>query len=171
MLVAGVIGLGAIILFAMMMFSGGPSAADKATNVYLRLQTLESLATDNQKALRNNDLRSLNSGLGLQFTNALSDMSDSLTALKIDTKKISKTAQADEDAYKAALQTEFDDAKLNVQLDSVYTREMTYQIATLRTMMQSVTKASSNKTLSSFVSSTDEKLAPFEDNFSGFSAN
>ncbi len=169
MMIAGAVGLIAIIFFAFIIFSGGPSASDKATNVYLRLKTLQNLASQEQKTLRNNDLRAINSGLSLQLTNAISDMEAPLASLGVTPKKISKSQVATEKTYQTTLQSEFEDATLNVQLDNTYAREMSYQLETLHSMMLSTYKATNSKALKDSLNSTDKQLAPFIEKLSTFS--
>ncbi|HTK39261.1 MAG TPA: hypothetical protein VL362_00165 [Patescibacteria group bacterium] len=168
MLIAGVVGLLALVLFAFMVFAGGPSAADKASSIYVRLQTLQSLANDNQKQLRNNDLRAINSGLSLQLTNAATALEEPLANIGVNTKKLPKSLQTKEATYKSNVQSQFDDAKLNVRLDSTYTREMTYQLESLHAMLQSAYKATSSKSLKDYLKTTDAQLAPFIDKLSSF---
>lgn len=168
MIIAGVVGLLAVILFAVMLFASGPSASDKATDVYLRIQTLESLASESQDDLRNNDLRAINSGLALQLTNSLNDLQEPLGNAGVDTGKISKNSSGAETAYASAIQSDFDDAKLNVQLDNTYAREMSYQLETLRAMMQSTYDATSSASLKEALDNTDKQLAPFREKLSNF---
>lgn len=169
LIIAGAVGVISLLIFAMLIFSSGPSAGDKAADVYLRLQTLESLTSDNKKELRNNDLRSINSGLNLQLSNVISDMEEPLSSVNVNPKTLSKTRKSEETTYKTTIQEGFDDAVLNVQLDSIYTREMSYQLATLRSMIQSTYRATNSKSLKEFLISADEQLAPFTDKLSAFS--
>lgn len=168
MIIAGVVGLLAVLLFAVMLFASGPSASDKATDVYLRIQTLESLASESQDDLRNNDLRAINSGLALQLANSLNDLQTPLGNVGVDAGKISKDSSSAENAYAASIQSDFDDAKLNVQLDNTYAREMSYQLETLRAMMQSTYDATNSASLKEALDNTDKQLAPFREKLADF---
>lgn len=168
MIIAGVVGLLSIILFGFLVFGGGPSATDKVQAIYLRLDTLESLVSDNRKSPRSNDLRAINSGLSLQLANTITDMEEVLSGIDIDVKKIDKSRIAKETEFKEAVQEEFDNAELNVQLDNTYTRVISYQLATLRAMMESASGLTNDKSLREFLSSADEQLAPFAEKFSAF---
>lgn len=168
MMIAAGVGLLSIILFAFLVFGGGPSAKDKAEDVYLRLQTLESLASDNRKALRSNDLRAKNSGLSLQLANTITEMEEVLSGIDIKVDKINKSRKDKEKEFKETIQKEFDDAELNVQLDGTYTRVISYQLATLRTMMKSTYELSNSKSLKEFLVTADGQIAPFDEQFSEF---
>lgn len=171
MLVAGGLGIIAIIFFVITLMSSGPSAQNEATDVYVRLKTLESVSGDYQKKLRDNDLRSINSGLTLQLNNAINSLEEPLAAIEVDTGAIPKTVQAAEKSYKADIENEFDDAILNVQLDNVYAREISFQLATLRAMMVSTYKASSSASFKQSLEEVDAQLQPFVEKFADFTSD
>lgn len=168
MMIAGAVGLISVILFGFLVFNGGPSASDKAEDVYLRLETLESLSSDNRKALRSNDLRAINSGLNLQLTNTITEMKEVLDGIGINVDKISASRKDKEKEFKEAIQEEFDNAELNVQLDNTYTRVISYQIARLRAIMKSTYDLSNSQSLREFLASADQELIPFDEKFSTY---
>lgn len=171
MFIAAGFGLAAIIGFVIMLTSSGPSAQTEATDVYVRLQTIESLSSSYQKKLRNNELRSVNSGLTLQLNNAINELQEPLATIGVDTSKIPEPVKAAEASYKSNITDEFEDAILNIQLDSVYAREMSFQLATLRVMMVSTYKASSSASLKESLQEVDGQLLPFVEKFSEFSSD
>lgn len=171
MLITAGLGLVSIIFFIAMLASGGPSAQDEATNVYARIKTLESISSDYQKKLRNNSLRSTNSGLTLQLNNAASDLGSPLAGIGVDTGKLPKDVETAESNYKATITKEFDDAIMNVQLDATYAREMAFQMATLRSMLLSTYKASSSDALKETLDSVYKQLEPFTTELAEFSAD
>ena len=169
MLITAGLGLISVVFFVFMLVSSGPSAQDEATNVYARIKTLESISSEYQKKLRNNELRSLNSGLTLQLNNATSDLDSPLADIGVDTSKIAKDVTTSEANYKLKITDEFDDAILNVQLDGAYAREMAFQLATLNSMMLSAYKASSSSSFKEALDSVYKPLEPFTARFSEFS--
>ena len=154
-----------------MLASSGPSAQDEATNVYARIKTLESISSSYQKKLRNNTLRSTNSGLTLQLNNAANDLSSPLASIGVDTGKIPKDVTTAEASYKSAITDDFDEAVLNVQLDATYAREMAFQMATLNSMLLSTYDASSSDALKETLDSVYKQLAPFTTTLSEFSVD
>lgn len=170
MIIAAVVGLLAVVLFAAMILTAGPSGADRASDVYLRLETLKELSQSQQENLRDNELRAINSGLSLQLTNTLASATEPLAAVGVDTEAIDERARAQEEAYKQALIEQFEDAALNVQLDATYSREMAFQLETLRALLESAYRQSNSERLRTFLDETARDLYPFNEKFSNFQA-
>lgn len=171
MIIAAVVGVLAVVLFAVMILTAGPSGADRASEVYLRLQTLSQIAEDQQDNLRDNELRATNSGLSLQLTNTLSNISDPLAAVGVQPDDIDEASEATEEAYKQDLVEQFEDAALNLQLDATYAREMSFQLETLRAMMDSTYRQTNNDSLKTYLDQTASDLYPFSEKLSNFSPN
>ena len=171
MLIAAGVGLVAIIGFILMLASSGPSAQKEATDVYVRLKTIESISSSYQKKLRDNELRAMNSGLTLQLNNVISEIEAPLATINASTSKIPEEIKAAEAAYKSEITNEFEDALLNIQLDNVYAREMSFQLATLRAMMVSTYKASSSASFKESLDEIDSQLQPFVEKFSDFTSD
>lgn len=170
MIIAAVVGLLAVVLFAAMILTAGPSGADRASEVYLRLETLQEISGSQQEELRDNELRAINSGLRLQLTNTLSAATTPLAAVGVDPEEIDERAIAKEEAYKQELVEQFEDAALNVQLDATYSREMAFQLETLRALLDSAYRQSNNERVREFLDQTAKDLWPFNEKFSNFQA-
>lgn len=164
-LVGGVLAVG---LFGLLMIGGASSSNDKLVDVYLRLETMQSLADEQQKPLRENSLRSTNSTLKIILSNAMSDIEQPMANNGITVKKISKKRVAEEAAYRQKLSDTFEDARLNATLDRTYAREMNYQITNLRAMMRAAASSSTSESFAKFVTTTEENLAPLNKQFTTF---
>lgn len=172
LVLVGVIGVGilAIIGFAIMMFGGsGSSTLTKSTDVYLRLQTLQKIATTEQRQLRDNDLRSTNVAFSLYLSNTLRDINTPIKTIGVDATKIPKATTSKEAAYATEINKTFEEARLNVMLDRTYAREMAYQIEVLRNMMASLYKSTTSKSLKTALGTSDASLAQSAKSFEEFS--
>lgn len=166
------VGVLTIIGFGIFMLgSNGKSSADKASNIYLRTQTLQKIADSTQKQLRDNDLRSTNAAFSLYLSNMIRDIKEPLANLKVSTEKLPKSLTDKETAYASDITTRFEEAKLNIMLDRTYAREMSYQISVLRNMMAGLYKATSNTSLKSALGTSDPSLAQTGKKFQEFSGS
>lgn len=174
LLLLGVIGVGILMIvgFAIVVFgSSGSTPITKATDVYLRLQTLQKIASAQQRELRDNDLRSTNAAFSLYLSNTLRDINEPITKLGIQPEKIPKTTISKEAAYTTEINTKFEEAKLNVMLDRTYAREMAYQIGVLRNKITSLYKATTSTSLKTALGTSDASLAQSAKSFEEFSGN
>lgn len=170
----GVIGVGilAIVGFGLMIFSSSStSGTDRVAELNLRLATLQKIADTQQRNLRNNDLRSTNAAFSLYLSNTARDMKDPVAALGITETSTPKKLTAAEATLSTSINTSFEEAKLNIILDRTYAREMAYQIGVLRTMMTSVYKTTSNKTLKTTLETSDPSLQQVAKSFEDFSGS
>ena len=84
--------------------------------------------------IKNSQLRSINSDLKLYLTNTKRDLADPLAALDINTAKLPASIVAEEQG--TGITQRLEDGRLNAKYDSTYAREMTYQLATILSLLQ-----------------------------------
>lgn len=174
LILLSIIGVGilAIVGFGFMIFSSsGTSSIDRVAGLNLRLATLQKIADTQQRSLRDNDLRSTNAAFSLYLSNTARDMKDPVAALGITEKSISKKLTTTESTLSTDINTEFEEAKLNVMLDRTYAREMAYQVGVLRNMMASVYKNTTNKKLKATLETSDPSFQQTAKGFEKFSGS
>ena len=169
-LVWAIIGLSivAAVVFVFMMFSGRTSSMEQTANVYMRMETLKKVSENHHKHLRDNQLRVSNRNFITFLTNSIRDIEQPLQAAGIQKSKLPKKSAETEASLSSELNAAFEDARLNINLDRVYTREMTFQISTLQSMMRSVYDQASSAELRGYLETTSSNLAPVSRSFSEF---
>lgn len=121
------------VLFAILLISRsqGPDLTAQALTLNNRINTLQEVATAQQKHLSENDIVEANATLGAALTTMSSDLSTLVPSKKEDTKKKDTV----ETAYKTALLKTLDDAYQRGTLDRTYPVQMTYELTLLRGMV------------------------------------
>lgn len=167
-----IIGLAVITagVLAFVMLANRPTSTDKAAELYLRMETLKKVSEETHRHLRDNNLRVNNRSYSLFLTNAIRDIEKPLAAAGVKKGQIPKPIRDEETSLASRLKTEFDDARLNIALDRVYTREMTHQLNTLQAMMKGIYDMNSNKEMREYLETTNDNLAPVARSFSEFAA-
>jgi hypothetical protein len=166
--IGGVLLLVGVVLM-MILGSGGPTYGQKLNSLVGRLTNIQSTAKKNEKNLRSSQLRSINASLQSAVTNSLRE-SEKPVAASGEKKKESKKEDPVTAEFKKVTDT-LENARLNNTLDSVYAREMTYQIAKTRSEMKALKAQSGSKSLHEFVDSTDKNLAPLYTEFKEFTSS
>ena len=152
-----------LLIGGLLIINSQPSSVDKSQSYYLRLSNLKTLATNQQKYLRNPTTRNRNSTLTLLLTAADSKASELFASQSIEVRpeKIAKTkVKAVEDAYIAKLTSEIDDYRLNATLDQAYPREMAYQLNLLLNQLSTLKKISKSNALNQYADATIKDLQP-----------
>ena len=153
------VGLGISLIFALfLIFSGGGNRADDSSQAALRayyhISNLKTITQTYQKRIKNSDLAAVNSGLSTSLASNEQALKAYLDGQKIkvptgDAAKKSKVIQ-EVDADYAKLNQTLDDAFLNATIDSVYVREMSYQLSVVKNLFsrrKKATKTESAKTM------------------------
>lgn len=142
------------------------SKKDPLEHLSARLTATQAVVTAAQPNLKSSTLRSLNSNLNLYMTNTNRDITAPLTSAGINTKQLSKPIVASEST--TALSARLEDARLNAVFDRTYAREMAYQLGTLMTLMNQISKSTSNARLKTFLKSAYDNLTPTQASFANF---
>ena len=161
----------AAFLFIGIALNGRPSTSEQVTNLYARLTTLQTITSTEQRDLKDTQLRATNSSLSLLLTNSIRDIGKTLTTGSSTSVKIPQTLTDSEKAYAQKLTDKFTDAKLNVELDSTYAREMAYQLNLAHTMMKSLYNGTSSQSTKTLLQQTSDTLTPLQQTFSDFSGS
>lgn len=172
LIAVAILGVLAIVFFIFTITSSGGSSTPTARmqSLHLRLQTIRTLTANNHKKLRSNQLRSANSNLTSILGTTIKDLEETATTANVDLKKPTKEQTAKEAAYKTKLSDAFAEALLNVELDKVYARQMTYEISLLKSSLTSLRSSSSNKSVDGFVASNLPSFESLEKDFQAFSS-
>ena len=99
-----------------------------------KLQSTSKIVEDSSKNLKNSQLRSLNTDLKLSLANTQRDIAKPLESSGIDSTKLPAEITAAE--TNSGITERLEDGRLNAKFDSTYTREMTYQLAQMLTLLQ-----------------------------------
>lgn len=158
----------AIIVGVLALTSGGGGPTQKMQSLAARMVTLQSISSDAQKNIKNNQLRTTNSTLALFLTNANRDIAEPLLKNGVDVKKIDKSIQAKENGDK--LTAKLEDARLNATFDRTYAREMSYQLETTAALMKEIYTSTGSKSFKEFLEKTDDNLQPIKKQLAEFNA-
>jgi Tfp pilus assembly protein PilV len=157
-----------LIIGALSLLGGGGGPTRDMQTFAARVQTLEKITASAQKNIKSNDLRSTNSNLNIFLTNTDHSMIDPLGKAGITVTKIDKTVTAAESGD--ALSAKLEDARLNAVFDRTYSREMSYQLEALRTLMNTIYLSTKSKSMKSFLKTTNESLVPIKKQFDTFNS-
>lgn len=167
MLVGG--GVLLIIIVGLMMLSGGGSGPTKnMQTLAARVQTLGKLTSSSQKNIKSNDLRGANSNLSIFLANTEQGMTDPLEKNGVTATKLDKEVVAAESGDE--LKSKLEDARLNAVFDRTYAREMSYQLESLRALMNTIFLSSNSKSMKDFLQTTNESLVPIKKQFDTFNS-
>lgn len=156
-LIAGALVL-IIVATLVILTGGGASKGITPEQLALRLQTLQTTSTDAQKNIKDSQLRAINSRLTTQLAGTNRDIVEPLNAAKIDLKKVSKSLKTQEEKYTKKLSEALEDARLNDEFDSTYSREMAYELDNTTIMMKAVKKKSNSKSMKTFIDTSYDSL-------------
>ena len=122
---------------------------------------------ENSKNIQSTELRRANSSLSLALTNTKRDSTAPLAAAGV--KKITAPPKTSPILKEFAdVSTRLEDARLNNVFDAGYARELSYQLATIRSEIKSLSKSSKSKSLKEFLTTAENNFAPLSDQFSSF---
>lgn len=169
-IIAGLVAL-LLVVGGLMLLSNRASPMDKSTDMLLRMQTLEKVARTQHGHLRDSQLRATNSSYLLFLANAIRDIKEPLQTAGVTTSQLPKDQRDLEKSIENELNTQFDEARLNVILDRTYAREMNYQLEILHGMMISVYNSTDNPVLTEYLETTENNLGQVSDGFSAFSGS
>ncbi len=158
----------AAIVGMLTLFSGGNGPTEKMQTLAARMATLQTVTEKSQKNIKSNALRSTNSSLNIFLTDANHDIAEPLMNNGVDVKKIDKKIETAEKGEE--LTKKLEDARLNAVFDRVYAREMSYQLSTVESLMNSIYRQTKSKSLKAFLKETDGNIAPIIKQLDGFNA-
>ncbi len=136
--------------------------------IALRLDTLQPVAKNTHKNLKNGKLIAINSNYQIWLVNVNKDAYDLLAQAEVKKTDMDKKVKAAESAKKTELTEKFNDARLNANLDRVYSREMAYQADLLLTMYTQMSKQSEAKAIRDYAKTAISNLTPIQKSFAEF---
>ena len=163
-IIGGVILLLIVVVLAIAV-PAGPSKTERLLQLSWRMQSVTSLADKHKQTIKSSKLRATNSSLLAILDGA---KRDSTSFLSKEAAKQSQPKDSPLIGEFSDIETRLEDARLNVNFDTVYAREMAYQVATLQSELKSLLPGS-NEELSAYLSQTDKNLTPLVKQLSGFS--
>lgn len=149
----------------------GPDATSQANALYVRITSLQTVLTSQQKHLSENAIVNINA-----------TMSAALASMESDIKKIiedggEKAPKTDDKSlkpadlkYKNDLISKFNDAYLTGTLDRGYASEMAYQMSLLKSQMQKYQSSTGKKSAEDFYERNAPSLDMAIKSFSDFAA-
>ncbi len=166
--------LGVIVIIVMIVLANISSAISNARvepweRFSARLATTGDIVDDSSSKIKNSQLRSLNSDLKLYITNTQRDLAVPLSNINVNPAQLPATITTEEAGTEMIDRLE--DGRLNAKYDSTYAREMTYQTATLLSLIQQLYSISGTEATKEFLTTAYDNLVPTYKALSEFSAS
>lgn len=169
LIIFGLVAVAILAIVAMLAFNSRTTPLDRATELYVRMDSLRTIGRDQHNHLRDNGLRTTNTSYQLFLSNAIRDIEEPLSAAGINKSTLDAELRSQEQSLVNEYKDQFEDARLNVELDRTYAREMTYQLTLLNSMMETIYNETNTEELKSFLEQTNNNLATIAEDFSNFS--
>ncbi len=164
-----VIGLiGGILVFLIvgliiLMNSGGPSLSTQAKSINGRINTLKTVASDQQKHLQDTTLSETNATLSSFLTSLGTSLSETMKARNIS---LTTTATSTEKTYATALSKKLSDSYQRGTLDRTYAPQLVYELSLLRSKIVAMKNSNSSSSITTFskdaLSNLDAIIAKFK---------
>jgi hypothetical protein len=162
-------GIVAAIIFAVVIFfsTQAPSTNNQLPTLASRVETLKTVASEQQSHLTETQISEANAALTSTLTTMHTELTKTMETRKI---KQSKNSTKEEEAYLAALKKTLDDAYQKGTLDRTYTTQMTYQLTLLKSQIAKLNRSTANKELSDFCDTSISNLNKILDTYAKFEA-
>ncbi len=160
----------ALIIFAITLLSSGSSTGEKIKAAELRIETLQSLAAEEQKNLRSGELSANNATFQLVLENSARELNTITSQSETISESATEQLTSENTSLETQLSEKFNEARLNVSLDFTYASEMTYQIDLLRQLLSTAYNASGSADNKAVLQSIYDNLSPIRDSFKSVTA-
>ena len=165
--------IGSTLVILVIILSAAVSSVSNSRNelwqhLYARLNSLSTIVDDGTSKLKDGQLRTANSDLRLYVTNTSRDLDARLTALDINKKKIPEKITTSESSDK--ILEELEDARLNAKYDSAYSRETSYVLATMLSLLKQLSVSDKSAKNREFAQTAYTNLEPIYKTISEYSA-
>jgi hypothetical protein len=158
-----------IVVFTIMMNSGGPSLSTQAKGINTRIATLKTVADAQQKHLGDNDIVATNAILTSVLTTMSTNLTETMKAKKISLTKTSGSPST-EKTYLETLTKKMEDSYQRGTLDRTYAPQMSYELSILRSKLVALKSNSSSTTIDTFATESVAELDTLITSFNAFSA-
>lgn len=155
-----------VIMLSIIVTSNGSAKLEQ--HLAARLQSTETIVSSAQSTLKSTQLRTLNSNLSIYLTNTNRDIAAPLLQSGINVSKLDKAVVASESS--TSISNKLEDARLNVDFDRTYAREIAYRLETITLLMKQLYGSTNNKSFKSFLDSAYTNLEPTQKQFADFNA-
>jgi len=164
-MIGGVV-LAVVILALVLLSSGAPSQTERISNLLARTQSLKTLTQDSVKTVKDSKLRAANGSL----TTILSGMENEFTTyLTSSGEKTQKRPNDDPIAVEFATVSEkLEEARLNERFDTVYAREIAYQIKKIRSEFSTIYDDVKSESFKEILAKEDKNLEDLNTDFAAF---
>ena len=162
----------AVILIIIIASIGGALTSarkDPWSRFAARLNATSTIVDSSTAKIKNSQLRSINSDIKLYITNTQRDLATPLAKMDIDSAKLPENIVAQEST--AAMAERLEDGRLNAKFDSTYAREMSYQLATILSLLQELYASAGQAETKEFLEAAYNNLEPAYKTVSDFSAS
>ena len=160
-----------IIVAPALINSGGPSVSTRTTNVYLRLQTLQTVTSAEEAHLTENAINSTNASLSTSLISMTTDFTSIMKARGLKLPATNDKLAVAETAYQKSLSAKLDNAYLAGTLDRAYANEMAYQLSLLKSQLQQLKAAAHSKSIDSFYDKNMPTIDDYVTQLSDFTAS
>lgn len=148
-------------------FSGKDPSAD-LQQVTVRLENFSKTAKTVQKSLASNNLSDTNTEFQIWLSGNQSTAEKMLKDGGIPKGKYNKTMVASETKIATALDTKFEDARLNARLDRVYANTMAAETTKIINLLNSITKKNKTGKVHDFAQTASKNLVAIQKAFEGY---
>lgn len=156
-----------VIIFAMVLLSsGGPSQTERIAGLLARTQSLRTMTQDSVKTIKDSKLRAANGSL----TTILSGMENEFTTYLTSSGEGALKRPKDDPvaAEFTAVSQKLEDARLNERFDTVYAREVAYQITKIRTEFAIIYDGIKSESFKEILQKEDKSLEDLSADFTTF---
>lgn len=160
-------GIAIIVLLVIIIVLGSMTGGVKPTQqLAARLTTTADTVDYATSNIQSSALRALNSDIRIYLTNTIRDIDPILAKDNVKISSLDKKVLALES--NTDMLARLEDARLNVDFDNTYAREMSYQLDMTLLLMKKIYTSTSSKSLKSFLEEAYVNLAPIQLQFSEF---
>lgn len=156
-------------LAAVLLVNGSkPNIAALSQTAVAKTSALTEVSRQSQQNIKSGKLAAINSSLLIQLTGANTELTNAFAKAGVNTSKISKDIAAS--TSNATLLQKLDDARLNGTFDSVYSREMSYELTILLINLQSIYTTTNSASLKSYLENTYNNIQPLQKQLAAFNS-
>ncbi len=169
-IIGGVILVGFIGFAIMALTQGGkPNIGSLSQQLVAKNAATTPVSKEAQENIKSRELSAINSSLTIQLTNADTGLVNAFTKAGVNVTKISENITAAES--NATIKEKLEEARLNSVFDRVYSREMSYQLATILFQLKTIYETTGNAELKTYLETTYNNLDPLQKQLDAFSAS
>ena len=168
-LIGGVL-LAAIFAVLIIATPKGESSSKLIPPIAGRIATLETVTSNQQNHLNENQISETNASLNSALGSMDSDIQKIITSQKLS-KSQTKAQVSAETAYANKLSKTFDDAYQRGTLDRTYTTQMIYELTILKNQITSLKKSTKNKDVQAFCESSITNIDTVLNSYDSFNAS